>query len=190
MKTYQKILSGIVIAAVFAVIGILSNSQTVSATLQLFYNEKSFVQGTTTKQYQTPGAATTTLVLDSYRSGTGKALDSASFMLQLTASTTGSSIAWNYEYSQDGIDWYGDNVLLAGTSTGTINVAAFNTYIWAYSTTTIGTSVGPSAAGLNGRALKLVTMPVPTRYARVKIYTPIGSANNAVWAQFVSKGQI
>ena len=135
------------------------------------FNQSSTAAATTTIVYMTPGTGTTTLAYDSLDNGS----DSAVLLTQFTASSTSATLAIRLQYSQNGIDWYDDNLLSSTNSTTTavktVNVA--NSYAWA-----------AAAAGAN---LKAIDVPTPTRYVRA-IYSVTG-ANAGVWASLVAKKQ-
>lgn len=155
------------------------------------------ITATTTVSYMTPGTATTTYYFDSYSgNGTGYGMDSANLLVQLTASGT-SQIRWGYEYSMGvagvdcttnpgACDWYKDDMQLPVTATSTqqYNLSAPIEYTWTFATT----SQGYANAAPN-RALKVMTVPTPTRYVRVIFSIPAGSVNAGVWAAFIPQKQ-
>lgn len=135
------------------------------------FNVVSTAAATTTVAYITPGTATTTLTYDSLFT----ASDQAVLFTQFAASSTSSVLNITAQYSQDGIDWYGDNLLVSTNSTSTPakSIQIGNTYTWL-------------AAG-TATTSKAVFIPTPTRYTRVQ-YSMTG-ANGAVWGSMVAKKQ-
>lgn len=149
--------------------------------------------------YMTPGTATSTLVYDTYRgatTGNNYVNNQMELLEQLTASSTGTQLNTNLEYSNgypgvdcvatpNACDWYqdtGTNVNGFGTTTLPYNVAQVASYQWKYASTTPGLGVVPGNANRDGRAL---SVNVPTRYVRAIFSLAIGGTNGAVWAQFV-----
>lgn len=144
---------------------------------------------TTSVSYLTAGTGTTTVTCNlqyiAQVSSGVESTDSAVLGIQFLASSTASSeLNWYLEYSQDGVDWYKENVF---TQTATTTIATSKTYAWRqYSTTTPISVSGYSTSSLDR---KLVNIESPTRYVRATFTQPIGSLAGAVWAQFIGKSQ-
>lgn len=137
-----------------------------------------------TYQYLKAGVSTsTTNVLDSWAAGTYGALDSASLFVQLTATSTPPTLRWRYEFSQDAIDWYSEDIELTTNASTTVHVRDYKEHSWVFASTTAN-----GLAGVN-RAHKLLSVPTPTRYVRVVFYLPTGSADAVIFQQWVSKNQ-
>jgi len=162
------------------VIGVLAFAGTALANSSFFLPNTPTATATTTVAYMTPGTGTTTLSYDSFQGGQYRSTDKSVMLIQFTASSTLGILNWRYEYSVDGVDWYGDslNVSTSTSVQSAFNVAPFTTYTWTYASSTLGTSV-------SGTAFKAVTVPTPTRYFRAVFTDPIGAGNASVWAQFV-----
>lgn len=156
---------------------------------------------TTSLAYMTPGTATTTYYFDSYANGSAdqNATDKAMMLLQLVASSTSSSLKWQYEFSQgvtgvdcsatpSACDWYSDTIQsqVTATSTQTFNVTAPIAYQWNFASTSQN---GASVAATNNRGLKVIQVPTPARYTRVIFSVPVGATNAAVWATFLEQKQ-
>lgn len=163
---------------------------------------------TSTLVYQTPGTATTTLVYDSYQcqrvgssycNTTGSnevgtqnfmSADSATLLLQFTASSSISKININFEYSDDGIDWYQASPpsLVPGyaTSTTSITLNSIPQYSWTFASSTVGGQ--GLIAGYNSDA-RAIPVNTPVRYIRAVLTCALGGANCAMWAEFVPKKQ-
>lgn len=153
---------------------------------------------TTSLTYMTPGTATTTKIFDTEANVSKNAADNVRLLVQFTASSTSSTLAWRYEYSQDlsckvnptAADWYmGDWTNLgtvASTTQASPSVLTSGPYEnkWTFASTT--PAAGAVTASVN-RGLKIVEVPVYTKCVRVSFYLPIGSTNGAVWADFVAR---
>ena len=153
---------------------------------------------TTTMTYLVPGMSTTTAVYDTYNNGNAEtyATDKLSLAVQFSASSTGDTLNWYFEYAQNGncvtasstCDWYADNTLAATTTV--YNVAPGQSYTWTYASTTPG-----GQSGTYSNSKKIFTVPTPTRYVRAVFYmsstSPLGiPLNGAVWASFIGQKQI
>lgn len=129
---------------------------------------------TTTVSYLTPGTATTTYTYDLWNGGSADqiAADKLALAVQFTASSTSSVLGWNYQFSEDGVDWYDDNTLTATATAQAVSTG--QTSSW--------------TAASSGILRKIVTLPYsPTRYVRVN-FSDTG-AGAGVWATFVSQKQ-
>lgn len=165
--------NNIVIAGVLTLAALLSVSLfglTTHAAAPDF-NSVSTAAATTSLTYITPGTATTTLTYDSLFTGS----DQAVLLTQLTASSTSSVLNITAQYSQDGIDWYGDNLIesVNSTSTPAKSIQVGNTYTWLAASTALTS--------------KAIFIPTPTRFTRIQ-YSMTGAAGG-VWGQMVAKKQ-
>lgn len=142
---------------------------------------------TTTPTFITAGGTgTSTAVYDTGCASAGST-DSASFLLQLTGSSTATVANVSFEYSQDNVDWYSDDYNFPSASTTQSNTTLTSTrvYILTYASTTVGGLAGTG----NGRNTRIVNVPVPTRYVRAVTTLAPGSLPGAVWGEFVGKRQ-
>lgn len=123
---------------------------------------------TTSVAFLTPGTATTTYQFDNSLFSSGKianmqSVDSGSMMIQMTASSSVgnlSTLAWQFQFSNNGIDWYGESspVTAAGASAS------------AESTSTITHTWNP---GTTATSSKFVLIPVgPAQHERVTFFIP------------------
>lgn len=119
-----------------------------------------------------PGVGTTTLLYDSYNTGQPFATENAVLMVLDTASSTSSVLKVALQYSQNGLDWYNDDINVVATS----SLQTFNTYTYTAVSTTASTS---------GFAIPVLT---PTRYVRV-IFSSTG-ATNSIFAQITPRRQL
>ena len=125
---------------------------------------------TTTVTQLAVGNASTTIAFDSYSNGRPYAFDSATLLLQVTASTSASVINMEYQFSDNNVDWYQNNLALP-TATTTAQIGAYQSYIWTPATTATTT--------------RAFTLPVPTRYVRVVLHAL--TANSFVYSSIVPK---
>lgn len=143
---------------------------------------------TTSPVYMTPGKATSTLTYDSYyvnSLGNTTKTDSGVVLLQVSASSTATTIATDVEYSQDNIDWFQDGgvaVPAFSTTTRPVGLALVSDSIFTFASTTAGRAAVGANQATTTRAFAINT---PTRYIRLVFTMPVGSANGTVWAQFV-----
>lgn len=200
MKKY--ILSSLAIIAVFACIFVI-NTKNANANPSQITETKS-ANATSTVFYLTAGQATTTLAVDTQGDG-GQVADSASLLVQQTASTTGpvgqagSILAWRYEYANTTIvngsvvdcttvplscDWYSDSVQNSTVATSTYETGNYAEHLWPFASSTPG---GLAQGLTNNRGLKRIVVPTPTRYIRAVFYVPIGASPTAVWSEWVTK---
>lgn len=159
---------------------------------------------TSSPVFMTPGTATSTVVYDAYEvNGTNQTngsntnlADSATFLLQLTASSTNTIVNVNFEYAdsssvdckaqQNNCDWYQDGISIGATSTVT-NLSLANTFQWKYASTTPGLGAHVASNNRGGRVIQVKT---PTRYVRAIITLNLAGTNGAVWGKFVPKKEV
>ena len=141
---------------------------------------------TTSVTYLTPGVSTSTPTFDTQCDG-GLSVDSASLLVYFNASSTGSTLVINFEYSDNGTDWFSNSLNDVSTSTPN-NLNLNNALTWNFSSSTVGKGGQANADGRNYDS-KIVNVKTPTRYVRAIIGMPGGSLNGAVWTEFVAKKQ-
>lgn len=173
-------------ACALAIVAILAYA--VLSIPQAHANPSSFLRkqpatASTSPTYMTPGTATTTFAFDTAQ-GNNFAPDSAVFLAQQTASSTG-NLAFFIEYSQDGADWYQSNVGTQGTTTAVQNITTPFSYLWTFASTTPG---GGAPAG--NRQNKAIEVKTPTRFVRIVFYIPAGTTNSAIWGEWVAKKEV
>lgn len=184
MKTKTK-WTGAVLSVAF--LSLIMMVGVVHANPSYFAPQAKTALATTSPAYILPGTATSTVTYDSFNTdGTNEssgpqnpiAANSATLLVQFTASSTSSVLNVAIERSDDGIDWYQDNLSALATTTPAQNIGVPTSYTWTYATSTIGGVVNPT-----NRLGKSLFIQTPTRYTRA-VFTAVG-ANSAVWAQFV-----
>lgn len=192
---------GYTLAVMIAIFGLAGG--VVLANPSFFPKGVSSTTATSTPIFVAVTATTTNVAYDTFNSQAGgvsantSATNSISLLLQMIGSSSPASIMkWRYEFADDtagfncvdtplACDWYSESVnTIAGTASTTQEVATFRDYSWSFASSTIGGILGGQATS-SDRALKLVSVPTPTRYVRVVIYKAIGSANFAYWAKLL-----
>lgn len=141
---------------------------------------------TTTVVAMTPGTATTTNTYDAYSQPSGFALNRATLFVQLGGATVPTAtMNINFEYSNDGVDWYevagGYNFGWA-TSTKPFDLAQVFQYKFNFASSTAGLGVVPLTDATTTRAILVDT---PTRYVRAIFSVPPGASNVNVWSEWV-----
>lgn len=147
---------------------------------------------TTTVSFLTPGTGTTTPVYDSYEvNGTNQTNqgnisipDFVAVAMQGNASSTATVLNVACEFSDDGTDYY-QNEIYPATTTGALMISAPITFTMTFASSTVG---GAAFTTTNvGRYQKLVLCPVPLRYVRAVI-TNLG-AGASLWATIIPTKQ-
>lgn len=110
-----------------------------------------------------------TLTLDAYTYQTG-AINSATLLIQSVASTSAAVQTITISYSQDGIDWFQDNL---STTTSSAVVSLNNTQ-------NRYTITGNTTASTTRLA---INVPTPTRFVRASVAT--STAKSSIWMQWV-----
>lgn len=108
-------------------------------------------------------------VFDAYSSAPF-AVNSATLLVQSVASTSAAVQTITIQYSQDGIDWYQDNL----STTTSSSVIALNNTQRTYTIT------GNATASTTRLA---ISVPTPTRFVRATVAT--STALSSVWLQWV-----
>ncbi len=180
--TKTNIFLGLIIGVIFATtLLFFSLSQQKAFASPATVTFETTATATTTQSFMTPGTATSTFQFDSAVALSGKvatmqAVDSGSMFIQFTASTSVSALAYQFQYSNNGIDWYGESA-----SFGTIG-GINNTQFEASSTVTHYWNPGGSVASTTQKA---VSVPIlPAQHERVVFSIPIGTNNGSVYAEF------
>lgn len=175
---------------IFVGVSLTALTQTVSAN-PLGFSCPSYGPGgvaSTSVVYMTTGAATSTLLYDTYcvggtnqpNTGNTASTNLLSLLTQFTASSTASTLNASVEYSQDGVDWYQDNY--NASTTGAYAIQAANSYAWTFASSS--TNGAPVLAN-NSRIGKIIRIYAPTRYVRVVYSLPVGSTPGAVWGEIL-----
>lgn len=160
MNTNKYIILAIVLVG-------LGAAFTAKANPIIFPAAQSTASATSSVTYMTPGTATTTLTFDSYASSINLGQNDVTLLVQATGSSTSAIINTSIEYSQDGIDWYQNNLSPLATTTQTLPIATPNSYTWTLTTARQG---------------KAILLEAPVRYVRAT-FTNTG-ANASFWASF------
>ena len=124
--------------------------------------------GTSSVRYFDDGTtATSSLVLFTERA------NRADLNLLFNASSSASILLWNYTFSNNGIDWFGEDTYTVTNDRLITHGAATTTHSWA-----------PGVE--NGAVLKNVSIPiVASKYTKIDFN--VDGADGALWAQVVAK---
>lgn len=164
----------------------------VKANPSFFIRANTVVCGTytasSTPTFMSAGLATTSVTFDTGCAAAGN-VDSAILLAQLTASSTATTVNINYEYSQDGVDWYQSNLSNQGTTTPVQSVTTPQSYGWTFASTTPGMGAPLASGTFANRQMKAIEVRTPSRYVRAIFTMPAGSTAGAVWAEFTAKRQ-
>lgn len=151
---------------------------------------------TTTRATLTPGTGTTTSnTFNAYQRVQGTAggdntiPKEAHLAVQFTASSTNSTLAYRFEYSQDNRDWYAESDVITLNATSTNIIQTYKEYVWRFASSTGGTSD-------DTKSLKIIDVPIKAQYARVVFYAPqwaafpyspttTASHNLGLWTEFI-----
>lgn len=180
----RNIFLGFVVVAIFITASLSVFRGVAQANPSYFVNSAPLTAATSSPIFMVVGTAATSTLTFNSAVGTTQALNSATLLTQFTGSSTAAVLTVSFEVSQDGIDWYSDDILGGAISTTTLAVnisgTSATTYTWKYASSTIGGAT--STQNMNPKAL---VAPTPLRLVRA-VYTITG-ANGAVWGQFVGK---
>lgn len=173
----KKIIFAASLIALFVAIFVGSNIQKAEAnplsfTPSIYYP----AQATTTLVYLS-SSGTASFNYDTYYAGSstpsGFKTDGATLLLQTTASSTSSVYTVSYNFSQDGQEYYADNISQPATTSTFSLGGAYNYKLFAVGTT---------------RAFNAIPVPTPTRF--VKVTVTASGAPGAFWAQLVPAKQV
>lgn len=169
MKAIRKSSLGLLVVA------LLFGANAVHAQRLQFVPSTQSAVATTTLTFIPIGGSATTSAFDSFAQGQIAAIDQGTFLMQNVASSTSAVVTITTQYSQDGIDWYSDELALPVTATTTqaYNIGSPVSYIF----TAASTATSSKAVRLN----------FPTRYIR-EVITAAG-AQDGIWYQFIPQRQ-
>ena len=183
------------IGLMLGVLGFLVSYSTAFGAPSIFIQKAASQTATSTVGTQlTVGAGTSTLTYDSWqRSGTNQtdaggtyAPNKVALLAQVNASSTSSVFQFRFEYSQDGIDWYSDNIIEGATTTAIQIGAVTKQYQWTFASSTIGgVAVTNGQRGYNAtlnRDSKILQVPLYTRFVRVVV--SVTGANGYFYGEF------
>lgn len=183
-----KVLALVGLVAI-ALVSTLLFARSAEANPDSFFRAQSS-PATTTLNYLSPGAGTTTLATLDASQGNTFGFGSAALLVQLQGSTTPftntnyatTTYRVDFEYSQNGIDW----ARPVASSTVSNSVGPQGFFI------TLGeTTIGGVKVATTSPTIRIFTVPTPTRFVRPVISIPIGSpSNGAVWGEWVAKKEV
>lgn len=156
-----------------AILGFISGfTYTVKANPVFLPPTTQTATATSTQVQVHPTVAAATLLYDAYQVGNPTAAEGAALLIQATASSAPSTINITFQYSQDGVDYYGDGYKF-GTTTNPINVSTVKSIFW-----------NPGTTATSSRIVDFYT---PTRYTKVSVTGTV--ATTSVWMQIVPQKQ-
>ena len=136
--------------------------------------------GTATGTLNGSGVASTTpsflssTATSTYATIRTEGASSVDLNLQFTASTTASQLIYLLEFSNDGIDWFQEDIASVSgsviTHNATNDTGAFTYHAWT-----------PGATGISRKNVTITN--VASKYMRVKATT--WSANGSLWGQYI-----
>lgn len=189
----------LLLAATFVSLFLVLNPSMVKAN-PLFFTENPSATATTSLTYLVTGTTgtTTSKVLDSFKSGVNTGTKDAVLLFQFAASSTNTIYQWRYEYSQGGngvdcvvtpkqCDWYPltETILTSTATTTPIQLPSGPyEYAWKFASSSQGAL---ALDGTEGTSTLAVLVPTPTRYVRAVVFLQKGSANGAVWSDWIGK---
>ncbi len=127
---------------------------------------------TTTVQSVSGVVTFNTTPLDSYNTIPGIALNGATLLVRQVASTSAAITKIEVQYSQDGVDWFENNLSATSTLGNIQEITTAKTYQITGNTTASST-------------FKAIGLETPTRYVRAKFSAVAGTST--VWYQFVPR---
>lgn len=145
---------------------------TAGANPSALVSPTSSASATSSITYLTKGNSTF-LIIDSYTSGIPRLYDQATVFVQAKASSSVSTITATVSYSQNGYDWYNDNVNVS-TTTAVQNLTTPNSYSLSGNTT--------SSTTLSAFVIKL-----PVRYAKITYTASVGTTS--LWSTILPQMQ-
>lgn len=142
---------------------------------------------TTGQVFIRAGVATTTLVLDS---GVAGSFDSASLLIQYSATNSATTLNTDIQYSQDCVDYYASNLGMTPTyqATSSDNIGPVQTITFPFASSTIDRAAFTTNGGV-ATSTRIVLLSTPTRCTRAVFYVPAGAGPGSFWAEFVTKKQ-
>lgn len=166
----KKIIIGLSAIALVAVLGLFTYQQSIKA------NSSRFEHTYTATATSTLVSATTTLT--AITSGA----DRADLAVIFRASSSSASLKWTYEYSNNAVDWYGEDYISNQSNLQFNHSSTTPIHMWTPSTwIAIGTTSSSSMRSV-------LNIPVSnSNYMRVNFY-PVG-ANGLIWADLSTKIQ-
>ena len=172
MKTLKKFLIGLSAIALIAVFAFLLAQNPNNAKA----NPSRFAHNYTAQATSTLVSATSTLTFIT------DGADRADLLLIYRASSSAASLKWTYEYSNNSIDWFGEDYIAAQNNTNAIHASTTPVHFWTPSDwTAVGTTSSSSIKSI-------LNIPVSNaNYMRVK-FNPVG-ANGLIWADAIVKVQ-
>jgi UDP-N-acetylmuramoylalanine-D-glutamate ligase len=163
MKNTKYYIIGLTVALLM-----IAGVSVVKANKLYFISTTQTSSATTSPDYMR--ATNSVLILDAFANANYNALNSATLLVQSTASTSNAVQTITINYSQDGIDWYNDTVSTTTSASGIPLNNTQRTYVITGNTTASTTRLA-------------IIVPTPTRYIRATVAT--STALSSVWLRWV-----
>ena len=164
------ILIALIVVTAFAIVSVSKSKAAGTFTNRSVLNA---APASTTVVYMTPGTASSTITFSTEDS------DLNQIFIQYIASTSASILHWTYEFSNDGIDWFGEDAIsITRTDSTPANY---------HSSTTIN-HIWNAGSSVSSTTRKMVTLPsIASTRARVTFTLPIGTANGALYVERMTR---
>jgi len=164
MKKYAII----TLVSLLLLIGLTASATTINFTTPVYITGAT--SATTSLVSVTP-ATSRTLIYDSFNEGTNQKVDTGYLLLTQVASTSASKIGIVVSYSQNGEEYYTNNIVSTTTTTGFVALGeTWPTY----------TLIGNAVSSTTRVALKIDT---PTRFTKLTFSSLV--ATSTVWGTFL-----
>jgi len=165
MKLFKNNKALIILLAIPCIVGLLTVAQITLAVSTLE------TDGRTTTASSTPEYLTASTNTVSYTADT-LGVDMLDMNIQFIASTTSSVLTWTYQFSDDNVDWFGEDLDQVSS-----------TYTVSHASTTIAHTWKPDVATVVRKNIGL--LPLASRYVKITFSTT--GANGSVWGRFARK---
>jgi len=166
MKKYLSL-----IAIVALIVAISYGVHQTKANVFIFPPSPATATATSTYANIGIGVGTTTLLYDAYASGQTFATEGATVLVIDSATTTAAVLNISLQYSQQGGDWYADDINLISTTTGSYPISL---------STPVSYQFKPAGSSTTMFAFPIMT---PTRYVRA-VFSSTG-ATSSIFARIV-----
>lgn len=151
-------------------IAVTYGSKTAKALPSYFMRSPETYVATTTAFYMTAGTATTTYPFNTWD------IDKSDVFINATASTTAATLNWKYEYSNNNVDWFGEDAY-----TVTSNI------LYTHASTTVVHSRLLNNATASTTRFVVTFSDIASNFKRIVFSLPVGSTNASVWAEATLK---
>lgn len=178
-------IAGVGIGLVLMLLAIGFRSQIARAAISVFSPATCYTAAaTTTLNYMTPGAATTTVTCALGIEGA----KSATVNYIVNASSTSAVFTSYVEESMDGIDWFPAPINQEASSTRPIDLNLRDYVTFTFASSTIGGGVAGELLGANGTNNRNhYEAVIPVRMKHVRVHTGLTGVNAGLWVRIVPR---